>query len=265
MTQPATVLIVDDEPVARRGLRAVLSRMPSVGTILECATGVEAIASIGAHSPDLVLLDVQMPDLDGLGVIDRVGVAAMPPVVFVTAYDNFAIRAFDRAAVDYVVKPYTERRIQGAVERALRAGADRRATLTLARLLAAVSEARSEEPGPRPRLTGGYLQRILAVSGQRAVVIPVEEVLWVKADDYCATIITAAGRSVIRESLNELEARLDPRQFLRVHRSAIVKIDAIRAVERTKSGLRVALSDGTRVPVSRARGPQVVATLGGYR
>jgi len=279
----ARVLIVDDEPVARRGLRRAILKIPRVGVVAECANGVEAVAAIASDPPALVVLDVQMPGLDGLEVVRRVGPDAMPPAVFVTEHDAYAVRAFELAAVDYVLKPYTEGRVRAAVERGLDRLVERGAAATLHRLMAAIATAPSAATAPASTTSlttaslttaslttasltgGGFLRRILATAGRRGVVIPVEEILWVSADDYCATIVTAAGRSVVRESLTDLERRLDPEQFIRVHRSAIVRIGAVRGIRRDDRGGRLELVDGSFVPISRARLRAVMASLGGAR
>jgi two-component system LytT family response regulator len=230
---------------------------------------VEAVAAIAADAPSLVVLDVQMPGLDGLEVVRRVGPDVMPPAVFVTAHDAYAVRAFELAAVDYVLKPYTEGRVRAAVERGLDRLAERGAAETLHRLMSALADtptagAPAGGVSTAATLTGGqFLRRILATAGRRGVVIAVEEILWVSADDYCATIVTAAGRSAVRESLADLERRLDPEQFIRVHRSAIVRLGAVRGVRRDERGGRLELSDGTLVPVSRSRLRAVIAALGG--
>jgi two-component system LytT family response regulator len=259
------VLIVDDEPVARRGLRRALAKVSRVGLITECGNGVDAVAAITQNPPELVVLDVQMPGLDGLEVVRRVGPDAMPPAIFVTAYDAYAIRAFELAAVDYVLKPYTEGRVRAAVERGLDRVTERGAARTLHRLLETIrTPPLRSTPNPAAPLTGGgFLRRILATAGRRGVVIPVEEILWISADDYCATLVTAAGRSVVRESLAEVERRLDPEQFVRVHRSAIVRIGAVRGVRRDERAGRLELVDGTTVPISRSRIRAVIASLGG--
>src|SRR5690349_14006071 len=178
------VLIVDDEPLARRGLRRAVMKVPRVAAVTECANGLEAVAAIAADAPALVVLDVQMPGLDGLEVVRRVGADAMPPAVFVTAHDAYAVRAFELAAVDYVLKPYTEGRLRAAVERGLDRSTERGAAQTLHRLLTAL-EHRSPAASPSPTESlagGGFLRRILATAGRRGVVIPVDEILWISAD-----------------------------------------------------------------------------------
>ena len=262
----ARVLIVDDEPVARLGLRRALAKVPRVASVAECANGLEAVAAIAANAPDLVVLDVQMPGLDGLEVVRRVGADAMPPAVFVTAHDAYAVRAFELAAVDYVLKPYTEGRVRAAVERGLDRLNERGAARTLHRLLEALGTAAPNAEARVASLSGGgFLRRILATAGRRGVVIPVDDILWIGADDYCATINTTAGKSVVRESLGELERRLDPDHFIRIHRSAIVRLGAVRGVRRDERGGWLELLDGSVVPVSRSRLRAVVKALGGAR
>ena len=260
-------LIVDDELIARRGVRRALDAMTQITAISECANGLEAIDRITSDPPDVVILDVQMPVVSGLEVVRRVGVARMPPVVFVTAHDTHAISAFELAAVDYVLKPYMPERLQAAVQRAV----DRKTERTAARILGQVIESMREPLEPsaateRARAVAGsssFLRRILATAGRRGIVVPVNDIIWIQADDYCATLITAKGRAVIRESLTELEARLDPEHFLRVHRSALVRLDAVRGIRRQDSTLQLELADGTLVPVARARIAKVLAVLGG--
>lgn len=274
------ILVVDDEPVARRGVRSVLESRPGV-VVRECRNGVEAVQAIRSSNPDVVVLDVQMPGLDGFGVIRAVGVERMPSVIFVTAYDEHALRAFEVAAVDYVVKPYTDGRLLRALDRALLRRSERRAAevqkqlLTLLRVSSAESSpgapssaAHSHVPAPAPTATAGpeYLSRLLVSVGTRSVVVPVESVTWIRADDYYASVFASGTAYLIRESLAELERRLDPRDFLRVHRSAIVRLAVVRSLDRPPNGqMALVLDDGTRVPVSRSRREAVMRGLGELR
>ncbi len=266
MSTGARVLVVEDEPVARRGLRRVLSAMARVATVAECANGADAMARIAESPYDLVVLDVQMPGIDGLEVMKRLGSAVMPPTVFVTAHDAYAVHAFELAAIDYVLKPYTDARLRASVDRALDRGAERSARDHLDRLVAALAAPVAMPHGAGSAAAGGsFLRRILATAGRRGLIIPVEQILWIEADDYCANVITRGRRAAVRESLVELEARLDPAQFVRTHRSALVRIDAVCEVRRSARGLHLVLSDGTVVPVARARAHHVVEVLGGVR
>jgi two-component system LytT family response regulator len=267
MIEPSIdVLIVDDEPVARRGLRRFVATHPRLHLVGECRNGAEAVTAIRAVAPGLVLLDVQMPGLDGLGVVREVGAEAMPPVIFVTAHDDYAVPAFELAAVDYVLKPFTDERLAHAVARAIERTDARRAADMVRRLLEAVDAARGLPPrgtAAAPQEEHRYPVRFLATVGTRSVVVPVDEIIWIRADDYYASLITAAGAFLVREPLAELEGRLDPALFVRTHRSAIVRVDAVRSVERGQDGrATLVLRGNMRVPVSRSRRPAVLAMLG---
>lgn len=232
---PMRLVIVEDEPVARRGLRQLASAHQRMHVVAECRDGNEAVRVIRELTPDLVLLDVQMPGLNGLGVIREIGADAMPLTIFVTAYDTFAVPAFDAAAVDYVVKPIAEDRLRLALDRASMRFDQR-----------------------RPRYTSRFITRV----GRRTVVIPVGEVSRITADGYCAWVYTATARHLLRANLTALERELDPLMFVRVHRSTIVQLSAVRGVERSRSGhLILTMSDGARSVVSRSRRYAVMAAL----
>jgi two-component system LytT family response regulator len=275
--EPIRVLVVDDEPAARRGVRNVLHGWSTDIVVEECRNGGEAVRAIPAFDPHVVLLDVQMPGLDGFDVIREVGADRMPAVVFVTAYDEHALRAFDVAAVDYVVKPFTDERLRQAMDRALERRSQRRAAEVQRQLLALlagagrgpsgeISSADGETPPSRahaPVAASSYLTRLLVSVGSRSEVVPVSTISWIRADDYYASVFAGGTAYVIRESLAELERRLDPREFLRVHRSAIVRLATVRSLEHPTNGrYRVVLRDGTRVPVSRSRYAAVTKRLG---
>jgi two-component system LytT family response regulator len=267
----ATVLVVDDEPLARRGLRRLLSGRDDLEVLGECEDGAAAVEFIGRHCPDVVLLDVQMPGVDGLEVVRRVGAERMPAVVFVTAFDEFAIPAFDLAAVDYVVKPFTDERLLRAVDRALTRHTEHTAARSLGRLFDALAH---ELPGshaaaPAPRVGGGgapagFRARFLVTIGPRDAVIHASEVQRIQANGYYATLVTHDRKEyLVRTPLDQLERELDPAAFIRVHRSAIVSLGEVRGTERAaRRGTAVVLRDGTRVPVSRSRRDAVFHVLG---
>ena len=276
------VLVVDDEPAARRGVLSVLESWPRQVLVDECRNGSEAVRAIRTFDPHVVLLDIQMPGLDGFGVIREIGAERMPAVVFVTAYDEHALRAFDVAAVDYVVKPFTDDRLHRAMDRALARRDERRAAEVQRQLLAllggsgfaaaaeraagAGAGAASAAPPALPAAQPAYLTRLLVSIGTRSVVVPVDSVTWIRADDYYASVFAGGTAYVIRESLADLERRLDPREFIRVHRSAIVRLAEVRALDRPPNGrFTLVLRDGTRVPVSRSRQAALVRTLGDVR
>lgn len=264
MSPVLRVLLVDDEPPAIAGLRALLAAHADTVVVGEALGGRAAIALVAERAPDLVLLDVQMPEVDGFGVVDAVLRAGgrVPAVVFVTAHDAHAVRAFDVGAADYLLKPVDGARFSRALTRARQtvALADAAARARdLARVLAAHEGPGSELPGPAAQPAGAFVVRV----GARDIRVPVDEIAWVEADDYCAVLHRHDGRRhVIRETLQALESRLDAAAFVRVHRSALVRRSAIAALERHGLGqLRVVLRDGTRVAVSRARQPAVAAAF----
>jgi two-component system LytT family response regulator len=252
------VVIADDEPLARSSLRRLLGAHPEIAVVAECRDGREAVRAIAELGPDLVFLDIEMPELDGFGVIREVGPARMPAVVFVTAHREFAVRAFEVHALDYLVKPFSDERFEVALDRALRRLGEAHALDWARRLAALVGDA---PPSPAPARE--FTNRFLITVGNRAVVVTASDVDWIEASDYYAALHVGAKRHLVRESLNQLEATLDPRQFLRVHRSAIVKIERVRELERGPDGtLTVVLQGGTRIPVSRSRREHVEVTLG---
>jgi two-component system LytT family response regulator len=232
-------LIVDDEPLARRGIIQLLAAHPDVVVAGECGDGPAALAALRADPPDLVFLDVQMPELDGFGVVRAVGAAHMPATVFLTAHAEFAVDAFGVDAVDYLVKPVTADRLAAALARARRriGGAAGRAPT-----------ATSAPPSPPPP------NCLLVPTARGDLVLPVEEVDWVGADDYYVAVHARGRRHLVRESLAAMEARLDGRRFARAHRGALVNLGRVREVRAAAAGrLTAVLRDGTALPVSRRR------------
>lgn len=229
------VLIADDEPAARRGVRQQLAAFPAFTVVRECRNGQEVLAALDEASPHVVFLDVQMPGLDGFEVIRRRTPERMPAVIFLTAYDEFALKAFEAEAVDYLVKPVTEARFAATIKRLLR------------RLDVNPSSA---EPG-------------LVVTGHRTTkVIRVGEIDWIEsADNYCR--LWVGRRSyLLRESLDALESRIGMHGFARAHRQALVRLDAVRELLRLADDRTVAvLQEGVRVPVSRRRRPRFMAAI----
>jgi two-component system, LytTR family, response regulator len=238
MSETLRIVIVDDEPLARAVLREYAAADPGIAVVADCANGFEAVKAVADHKPDLVLLDVQMPKLDGFEVLELLG--RDQPVIFVTAYDQYALRAFEVHAVDYLLKPFSAERFQEAMQRArerLRA----KAALPLEDL---VREA-------RPRT--GPAERILIRDGANVHVLPADAIDYVEAqDDYVA--FKSAGKQYLKDqTLAAVEALLDPARFVRIHRSFILNIDRIAKVELYAKDSRMAtLRDGTRLPVSRA-------------
>jgi len=265
---PVRALVVDDEPLARAGMRGLLADDPDVALVGECANGGEAIAAIRTHAPDLVLLDVQMPEVDGFAVVREIGVARMPVVVFVTAFDRYALRAFDAQALDYLLKPFSDERFRQALDRAKEEVRRRRLGALSTQLAALLGLAGAPTPAAPAAAPAGPAPvpeaptRLEVRLGGRRMFVAVADIDWIEASDYYVRL-HAGGRShLLRETLQELEARLDPRRFVRVHRSAMVAVDRVAEL-RTDAGGRtvLVLRDGTRIPVSRSRGEQVERAL----
>ena len=236
--QPLRVIIVDDEEPARRLLGELLAEQPGITVVAECSNGFEAVKAVHDNDPDILLLDIQMPKLDGFEVLELL--ERDLPVIFVTAYDEHALRAFEVHAVDYLLKPFSAERLATALERAR----GRMGTIPRTPLETVVAAARPRRP---------HLQRILVREGSQVHVIPVDEVDFVEARDD-AVAIHASGRAPVKaQRLTSLAERLDPDRFIRVHRSYLVNVDRIARIELYAKDSRIAiLSDGTQIPVSRS-------------
>ncbi|HEX6749133.1 MAG TPA: LytTR family DNA-binding domain-containing protein [Longimicrobium sp.] len=267
MTQaPLRVVVVDDEPLARSGMAGLLARDPDVAVVAECADGREAVDAISRLRPDLVLLDVQMPEMDGFEVLRELGPERLPVVVFVTAFDRFALRAFDVAAVDYLLKPFDDERFALAMGRAKHAVRNAEAGELGRRVLAMLERGGTPSPvaeSPRPE-PAGYATRLTVKGSGRTVFVRVDEVDWIEADDYYAKLHVSGKSHLLRETMGSLETRLDPLRFFRVHRSAIVNLDRVREVQFLFRGEHVViLHDGTRLKLSRGRLDKLEAMLAG--
>jgi two-component system LytT family response regulator len=248
------VVIVDDEPLARLGIRQLVARHPGFVVAAEARNGREALRLLDSVQPDLVFLDVQMPELDGFGVIRARGLERMPPVVFVTAYDEYAVRAFETHAVDYLVKPVTEVRFAAALARVRDRLAARDAVELKARLQALLMEAGALDAEPAAR-------RLVVPTSSGELLLDASEIDWIAADDYYAELYVRGRRHLLRESLTSLAARLDPACFVRVHRGAIVNVERVRELRSGEDKTVVVLRDGTAVPVSRRRKEAVASAL----
>ena len=247
-------LIADDEPLARSVVRGLLAGYADVDVVGESRDGTETLGAIRSFAPDLVFLDIQMPGLDAFDVLASLGDGNSPVVVFVTAYDDFAVRAFEAAAVDYLVKPFTDDRFHRAMTRVRRqvAASD---TQAMAQAFSALLDRQNVPPK--------YLQRILVTTGTRSVSVRVADILWIEADDYYARLHVRGASHLVRQALTSLEGRLEPDRFVRVHRGAIVSIDCVRELKRGDRGqLDVVLVDGSRIAVSDRRRDSVLARLG---
>jgi len=249
-------LIADDEPLARERIRSLLSGEADVEVCGECGDGLEAVEAIERLSPDLVFLDIRMPELDGLGVVDAVGADRIPLVVFVTAFDEFALDAFDRHALDYVLKPIDPERFRRTVQRAVEWIRSRRAGEAGANLLALLEELRRERPRP---------ERIVVKAGGRMTFLRIDEIRWISAAGNYVKIHAPAGSFLLRKTLQDIERELDPRRFLRIHRSTIVAVDRVREIRPDGRGDgEVLLDDGTRLPMSRTYRERIDDLLGRF-
>ncbi len=223
--------IVDDEPLARERIRELLGAHADVEIVAECADGMAAVAEIVARTPDVVFLDIQMPELDGFGVVEALAATRLPEIVFVTAFDEYAVRAFEAQALDYLLKPVTAERFEAALARA------------------------------RARLSR-YTNRFVVRDGAKLVFVRAAEVDWIDAAGNYARLHAGGRPHLLRETLKSLEARLDPDEFVRVHRSAIVRLERIASLEPWFHGEYVViLADGTRLTASRSYSARLRALL----
>ena len=242
-------LLVDDEPIARRGIRQQLRSEPDVEVIGECANGREAVAAIRTQSPDLVFLDVQMPLLSGFGVVEEVGVDQLPAVVFVTAYDEHAIRAFEVNALDYLLKPIEPRRFQKTLSRVrdqLSQTTDKQLNQKLSALLGLL-----ENPdavlGKQP-----YLERVVIKESERVLMVPVEDIDWIAAHGNYVQIHTRSKTHLLRETMDGMESKLNPANFVRLRRSTIVNAQRIQELKPLFNGeYTVLLKNGVGLTSSR--------------
>jgi two-component system LytT family response regulator len=236
-------LIADDEPLARERLRTLLSGEDWIEVVAECQSGTEAIEAIGRLQPDLVFLDIQMPGATGFEVIETVGPARMPLVVFVTAFDRYALRAFDVHALDYLLKPFDRDRFQQALGRA-RVQLERRSNGDLERRLLELVQ--DLKPASQ------RLERFVVKSGGRVFFVRAEEIDWIEAAGNYVKLHVGAEAHLFRETMNTLEAQLDPDVFFRIHRSHIVNIERVKELQPWFNGEYVVfLRNGTRLTLSR--------------
>jgi two-component system LytT family response regulator len=245
-TRKLTALIVDDEPLARERLMGLLSAEPDIEVLGECRDGEEAVSVIHDRHPDLVLLDVEMPRMNGFQVIDTIGADEMPMVIFVTAYDQHAIRAFEVRALDYLLKPFDRTRFTDALQRA-RAQIETQTTGDLGRRLIALMKDLKREPPKTDRL--------VVKSGGRLFFLRADEVDWIEAAGNYVRLHVGAQAHLLRETMNGIEARLDPERFFRIHRCRIVNVERIQEMQPwlngeysvvPRSGVRLTLSRGYR-------------------
>jgi two-component system, LytTR family, response regulator len=254
---PISVVIVDDEALARRRIRDLLREFTDVNITDECSTGVEAIETITRLKPDIVFLDVQMPGRDGVTVAAKICEASgldAPLFIFVTAYDRYALSAFDLQAIDYLLKPFDRDRFRIAFDRARRQLASREKELNDSKILKLLEDMSGRSP---------YLDRIVLNSSNRSIVVKTDEIDWIEAEGNYVRIHFGKQSSLLRETLANLESQLDPRKFMRIHRSQIVNIDHVRELQPwSHRGWRIVMLNGTELPLTRTYRDQVYRRLG---
>jgi two-component system, LytTR family, response regulator len=265
---PIRVLIVDDEPLARQRVADLLRHEPAVDIVGEADNGTAAVESIRELRPDLVFLDVQMPGKTGIDVVREIGPREMPATIFVTAFDQYALQAFDVAAIDYLVKPFDDERFEQAFHRARRVlqleGLDRLRDQLLAVLGGTAAVPGTTSPAPQPSTPGHeYLERIAVEMRGKVRVVPVSQIDYITASGPYAELHVGDRVHLIREPMQGLEDRLDPERFFRIHRSAIVRIDLVDTLYKGAGGdYEVQLKNGVRLRVSRSRREELERRLG---
>ncbi|HYK82151.1 MAG TPA: LytTR family DNA-binding domain-containing protein [Gemmatimonadales bacterium] len=261
--QTILTLIADDELAAREGMRHLLRRDPEIVVAGECATGREAAQAIRERAPDLVFLDVQMPELDGFAVLREIGVDRAPTVVFVTAYDQYALRAFEVHAIDYLLKPFTDARFRESLDRAkqqVRQGRLGELSRKLAGLLDTYGEMSGRSAGAPRR---AYLERLAVKAQGKVSLLRVSEIEWIDAEGDYVRIHVGKAWHLLRETMKNLETQLDPERFVRIHRSTIVNLERVKELQPFFRGeYVVVLQNGTTLKLSRGYRDLFQARLG---
>jgi two-component system LytT family response regulator len=256
MSRKIRTLIVDDEPLARRNLRLLLERDRQIEILDECRNGREAVEAIETHAPDLIFLDIQMPEMDGFDVLGCVGTEHIQAVIFVTAFDQYALKAFEVHALDYLLKPFDDERFTHALQRA-KAQIEAREINQLSKKLLAFLEERKGAPPSED-----YLTRLMIKVSGRVVLLKVDEIDFIEADGNYAKLHVGSKAHLLREKMNDLEERLDPAKFVRIHRSIIVNLDRIKELHPHFNGdYIVVLEDGRQLRLSRTRREHLEARL----
>jgi two-component system LytT family response regulator len=246
-------LIVDDEPLARERMRSLLAGEADIAVVGECRDGREAVEAIKGESPDLVFLDVQIPELDGFQVLEAIGAEKAPAIVFVTAYDQYALQAFEVHAVDYLLKPFDEERFRRALERARQALTREKGDLS-EKLLHLLQELKAPQ---------GYMERLVVKSAGRLFFLRTDEIEWVESAGNYVCLHVRGESHLLRETMTGLETRLDPGRFVRIHRTAIVNIDQIKELQPLFHGeYQVVLRDGTELTLSRGYRDRLQEVIG---
>jgi two-component system, LytTR family, response regulator len=252
--KPIRAIIVDDEPLAREGLRRLLAEEADVECVAECPDGLAAVEAVRAHAPDLLLLDIQMPEMDGFGVLERIAGDDLPVIIFVTAFEEHAIRAFEVHALDYLTKPVDPERFREALERARGELLQRDRKELLGRVMKMLGSLRSRQGG---------MDRIMLRSAGKITFLRVEEIDWIEAQgDYVCLHALGGKKHLLRERISTMEEQLPPQTFVRIHRSTIINAARIREMQPLYHGdYSVILLDGTRLTLSRSYRDRVFEDL----
>ena len=262
MAGTITTLIVDDEPLAREGIRLLLKEEPGFAIVGESADGTSALETIKRLKPDLLFLDIQMPVMSGFDLLARLPELELPMVIFVSAYDRYAIKAFEIHALDYLLKPVDATRFHEACRRVRQLVDERRRYEMTARLVAMIDALKTTGESSTP--AAEHLRRFAVKDGDRTYFVPADDVDWIGAANYYAELHCGKKLHLLRDSLNALESKLDPRQFLRIHRSTIVNVSRVREVRRPLGGdYVVILDDGAQLKSGRSYRAQLDRLLAG--
>lgn len=260
-------MIVDDEPLARGTIRLLLKTDAEIEIVAEAGSGSEAVELIAEHAPDLLFLDIQMPGMNGFDVLEKIDTASIPAIIFVTAFDQYALRAFEVHALDYLLKPFDDARFEKALRQAKAQIEQREINLLSQKLFALLEDNEGKRNGPPTRAAAAqdrspYLTRLMIKSASRIFFLKVEEIDWIGAEDYYVKLHVGRKSHLLRETMNEMEAKLDPEKFLRIHRSSIVNLDRVKEMHAHFNGdYVVILHDGTELKLSRSRREQLQSLL----
>jgi two-component system LytT family response regulator len=257
---PWRAVVVDDEPLARQTMRLLLAREDDFAIVAECSHGADAIEVIRRERPDVLFLDVQMPEVDGFEVLRRLEPGAVPVVIFVTAFDRYALQAFEQHALDYLLKPFSDERFAIVLGRT-RVRLRERTFASMAGRLSDILSATAANAAAASAAAATSRQLVVRDAG-RTIVIPHDDIVWIEAEDYCARIHLRGRTLLVRDSLRALGDSLDGGGFVRVHRSAIANVACIREIEPLASGdQRLTLNDGTVLKISRTYRAHVVKAV----
>ena len=247
-------IIADDEPLARKFIRRLLAMDQQVEIVGECDNGRDVVELVRKTKPDVVFLDVQMPEMDGFAALEAIGVKRLPEIVFTTAYETHAIRAFELHALDYLLKPFDQARLKEALKRVKEQVRQRRDSVARAQIGALLEDLKSQ---------ARYLERLIIRGDGRIRFLKTEEIDWVEADDKYVHLHMGKDGHLLRQTLSGIETQLDPKRFQRIHRSSIVNLDRVREMQPMFAGEYVViLQDGTKLTLSRKYKEKVFAALG---